>query len=205
MSRRSYRQNCALARANDVIGDRWTQLLIRDLLIAPRRFNELQASLKGIGANLLSSRLKELEGAGLVEHGTPASGKHRYALTARGRAIEPALLALIRWGLVYGPDNQPGDHHHDDWDLLALKALFQPDRMAGEGVTVQFTDHEFSGWMAIADGVVTIGLGEAEEPDVCVATTIKNLFTGPGEPSGYLQAGDPETLRNFMHSFAVRV
>lgn len=205
MSRRSYRQNCALARANDVIGDRWTQLLIRDLLIAPRRFNELQASLKGIGANLLSSRLKDLERAGLIEHGTPASGKHHYALTARGRAIEPALLALIRWGLVYGPDNQPGDHHHDDWDLLALKALFQPARMAAEGLRVQFTDRDFSGWMAIADGAVTIGLGEIDDPDVCVATTIKNLFTGPGDPTDFLRVGTPESLKNFMHSFALRV
>ena len=204
MSRRSYRQNCALARANDVIGDRWTQLLIRDLLIAPRRFNELQASLKGIGANLLSSRLKDLEAAGLIEHGTPASGKHRYALTPRGRAIEPTLLALIRWGLVYGPDNQPGDHHKDDWDLLALKALFQPDRVAGEGVTVQFTDRDFSGWVATSGGTVSVGLGEISDPDVHVATTIKNLFTGPGEPSDCLQAGTPETLKNFMSSFALR-
>lgn len=204
MSRRSYRQNCALARANDVIGDRWTQLLIRDLLIGPRRFNELQASLKGIGANLLSSRLKDLEAAGLIEHGTPVSGKHRYALTPRGRALEPALLALIRWGLVHGPDNKPGDHHHDDWDLLALKALFQPDRAVTEKVAVQFADPALTGWMAIVEGTVTIGLGELEDPDIRVATTVKELFTGPGEPSDHLQSGTPETLKNFMHSFAVR-
>lgn len=204
MGQRSYRQNCALARANDVIGDRWTQLLIRDLLVASRRFNELQQSLKGIGANLLSTRLKDLEAAGLVEHRTPAAGSNRYALTARGRALEPAILALIRWGLVHGPDNQTGHHHRDDWDLLALKALFQPDRAIDDVLSVQFTDHEFAGWMSVADGNVTIGLGEFDEPDIRVATTIKNLFTGADDPSEYLQAGTRDKLESFMNAFALR-
>ena len=204
MSRRSYKQNCALARANDVIGDRWTQLLIRDLLVAPRRFNELTRSLKGIGANLLSTRLKELEAAGLVELRSTESGGHRYALTDRGCALEPAMLALIRWGLVHGPDNQAGFHHQDDWDLLALKALFQPDRAADDALSVQFADHDFSGWMAIADGGVAIGIGEIDEPDIRVTTTIKNLFTGPDDPGDYLQAGTRENLDSFMNAFALR-
>ena len=204
MSRRSYRQNCALARANDVIGERWTQLLIRDLLVAPRRFNELQRSLRGIGANLLSTRLKELEAAGLVELRPQESGGHRYALTARGRALEPAMLALIRWGLVHGPDNQAGFHHQDDWDLLALKALFQPDRAVDNALSVQFADHDFAGWMSIADGNVEIGVGEIEESDIRVATTIKNLFTGHGEPSDYLEVGTRENLESFMNAFALR-
>ena len=200
MKRRSYKQNCALARANDVIGERWTQLLIRDLLVGPRRFNALQASLKGIGANLLSTRLKDLEAAGLVEHGDDSA----YALTARGRALEPALLALIRWGLVYGPDNQPGHHHHDDWDLLALKALFQPDRAADLRLAVQFAAAEFEGWMTLAPDSVTIGLGKIASPDLEVGTTIKDLFTGPGEPATHLLAGSAEDLRRFMGAFALR-
>ena len=204
MSRRSYRQNCALARANDVIGDRWTQLMIRDLLIAPRRFNELTRSLKGIGANLLSTRLKDLAAAGLVEIRSADSGGHRYVLTPRGRALEPAMLALIRWGLVHGPDNQPGFHHRDDWDLLALKALFQPDRASDDALSVQFADRDFTGWMSIADGDVEIGIGEIDEPDIRIATTIKNLFTGPDAPSDYLQAGTRENLKGFMNAFALR-
>ena len=114
MSKRSYKQNCALARANDVIGERWTLLLVRDLLISPRRFNQLHASQKGMGTNLLASRLKDLEMANVVERRAGEGGARLYALTERGRALEPAVLALIRWGLTHGPENRPGDHHHDD-------------------------------------------------------------------------------------------
>ena len=116
MKKRSYQQNCALARANDIIGERWTLLLLRDLLVFPRRFNELLASAKGMGSNLLAARLKHLEAAGIVERARDAGGLQRYAITDRGRALEPAILALIRWGLNYGPANQADDHHHADDD-----------------------------------------------------------------------------------------
>ncbi len=143
MAKRSYQQNCALARASDVVGERWTLLLLRDLAVFPRRFKELLASLKGIGSNLLASRLKDLEAADVIARGQGDHGGPVYSLTERGRALEPALLALIRWGLSYGPENQPGDHHHEDWDLLALKALFQATRAVNLAVTVQFTSGDF--------------------------------------------------------------
>jgi DNA-binding HxlR family transcriptional regulator len=133
MSKRSYKQNCALARANDVIGERWTLLLVRDLLISPHRFNQLLASQKGMGTNLLASRLKDLETANIVERRAGEGGARLYVLTERGRALEPAVLALIRWGLTHGPENRPGDHHHDEWDLLALKAEVHVSTGPGQG------------------------------------------------------------------------
>ena len=97
MAKRSYRQNCALAQASDVLGERWTLLLVRDLLVGPRRFGALSKSLKGMGSNLLAARLKELEAAGIIERRATDAGGHLYALTERGQALEPNCGRYIRW------------------------------------------------------------------------------------------------------------
>ena len=204
MAKRNYKQNCALAQTSDVIGERWSLLLVRDLLVGPRRFNELGKSLKGIGSNLLTARLRELEAAGIIERRSRDGRGHVYALTERGQALEPALLALVRWGLSYGPENQEGYYHQDDWDLVALKALFQPKRAADVSVCVQFKTEGFAGWMAIDEQRVTMGLGEAQKPHVTVNGTIKDLFIGP-KSQDLLRVSDPEEkLGQFMSSFALR-
>lgn len=201
MGKRSYQQNCALARAEDLIGERWTKLLLRDLLVSPRRFNELLESQQGIGSNLLAARLKDLSAAGLIERET---GSRRYALTARGRALEPAILAMIRWGLSHGPENQPGDHHLDDWDLLALKSLFQSGRAGDLAVTVQFESEALCGWARIADQQMHVGLGTVEDADLVVDGTVKGLFLETGNPVEMLEYGDQQILQQFMSAFALR-
>lgn len=200
MAKRSYRQNCALARAADVIGERWTLLLVRDLLVGPRRFRDLVRSLRGIGTNLLTARLKELESAGLIER----LGEQGYALTSSGAALEPAVLALVRWGLVYGPQNQPGNYHEDEWDLVALKALFQAQRAGNMDLRVQFDSDELLGWMRIDSGSVSIGLGRLEAPALVIGGTIAELFTGDVPAGSLLVSGDPEDLARFMRCFALR-
>jgi len=204
MSKRSYKQNCALARANDVIGERWTLLLVRDLLISPRRFNQLLASQKGMGTNLLASRLKDLEKANVVERRKGEGGARLYALTERGRALEPAVLALIRWGLTHGPENRPGDHHHNDWDLLALKSMFQPDRARGLTISVQFDAPELEGWARIEDGEMCIGIGKAGDADVVVNGTITDLFVDAENRLDLLAMGEPYALQRFMHAFTLQ-
>ena len=201
MSKRSYQQNCALARAGDVIGERWSLLLVRDLLVAPRRFNELLASLKGMGTNLLAKRLKDLEAAGVVER---ANAKGAYSLTARGYALEPAILALVRWGLLHGPENRPGDHHRHDWDLLALKSVFQPDRADGLSLTVQFDCDALQGWVRIEAQTMAIGLGQVDGADISIAGTVSDLFLGDKEPLTLINAGSPDDLRRFVAAFALR-
>jgi len=203
MAKRSYKQNCALAQASDVIGERWSMLLVRDLLVGPRRFNELGRSLKGIGTNLLAARLKELEAAGIIERRQNDGGAHLYALTEPGQALEPALLALVRWGLTYGPENQKGFHHRDDWDLLALKALFQADQVDDLSVCVQFRTEAFEAWMAIDHQQVAMELGETPRPDVTVDGTIKDLFTGPKSPDQLCASGSTGKLKRFMSAFAL--
>ncbi len=203
MAKRSYRQNCALAQASDVIGERWSLLLVRDLLVGPKRFNELSRSLKGIGSNLLAARLKELEAAGIMDRRQSDAGGLLSALSLVGQALEPALLAMVRWGLTYGPENQQAFHHQDDWDLVALKAFFQSERAADLSVSVQFKTEEFAAWMAIDDQRVTMGLGDAQKPDVTVIGTIKDLFIGPKSRDELFVSDPKEKLGQFMASFAL--
>jgi len=203
MSKRSYRQNCALARANDVIGERWTLLMVRDLLVAPRRFNELLDSLKGIGTNLLARRLKDLEAAGILERIEVEGGARAYALTDNGRALEPAVLALVRWGLLHGAENQGGDHHRDDWDLLALKATFQPGQAKGLSLSVNFVADDLQGSVRIADRQIEIGLGAIPGADIAIDGTVADLFLSSGDPSRLLASGDPADLKSFMAAFAL--
>ena len=125
MPERNYNQNCALARASDILGERWTLLIVRDLLIAPRRFGELETRLKGMGTNLLAKRLKDMQLAGLVLGGETRSPYH---LTDMGRALEPMVLQLVRWSLHWVRGiSAPAGLHFPDWDLLALKSLFVPN------------------------------------------------------------------------------
>ena len=202
MGRRSYGQNCALARTADVIGERWTLLLLRDLLVGPRRFNEMLASLKGIGSNLLAKRLRDLEAAGRIDQDD--DGVRAYRLTGRGRALEPAVLALIRWGLVHGPGNRDGDHHQDDWDLLALKAAFQPERAAGLSTGVQFMAGAADGWVRIDNRRMTIGRGVLPDADLVVNGTVADLFLLESDMTSRLGKGDPESLARFASAFALR-
>lgn len=108
---RTYNQDCILAHALDLLGERWTLLILRDLFLGPKRFGDLQAGLPGIGANLLSKRLKELDQAGLIA--SPAAGAlagEGYRLSPQGEALRPTLRALMCWSINYfieRPESSP--------------------------------------------------------------------------------------------------
>lgn len=122
---KSYGQFCALARALDHVGDRWTLLIVRELLPGPRRFAELAAGLPGIAPNLLVERLRALQAGGIVERSPhpPRSGAVTYALTDFGRGLEPAVHALIRWGAAWMLTGPGGDRVDPRWAVIALQAL----------------------------------------------------------------------------------
>ncbi len=123
--KRSYRQNCALAIALDLIGDRWTLLIVRELLIAPRQFTQLLANLPGLGTNLLSDRLSQLAADNIVQRDA-GQGHPVYRLSDKGRALETTVYALIHWGMTY-TERRHADHYHaDEWDLLPLRSAFNP-------------------------------------------------------------------------------
>jgi DNA-binding HxlR family transcriptional regulator len=133
MSDRTYGQFCALARSLDVVGDRWTLLLVRELLAGPRRHAELKRGLPGIATNLLSERLRELQAAGVIER-AQLDGAPRYRLTERGRALRPVLVELARWGSPMLPELDEDVVFRASWLALTLDVLL--DRTAlGDGET----------------------------------------------------------------------
>lgn len=126
---RAYRQNCALAHALDLVGERWTLLVIRELLLGPRRFRDLEANLPGIGTNLLSRRLQTLSEGGIIVR--EGDGFAPYRLTTLGHQLKPAIDCLIRWGLQLNRPARNDYTHRPEWDALALSAILaDPDAPA---------------------------------------------------------------------------
>lgn len=99
---RKYNQDCILAHALDVLGERWTLLIIRELFLGPQRFGDLQAAMPGIGSNLLSKRLKELDDAGIIS--ATSETQNRYKLTPTGEALRPAVRQMMHWSIHYYMD-----------------------------------------------------------------------------------------------------
>jgi DNA-binding HxlR family transcriptional regulator len=134
---RSYSQYCGLARALDVVGDRWNLLIVRQLLMAPARYRELLDGLPGVATNLLGDRLRELETAGVVERRLAEEGNAIvYALTPWGAELREPIESLIRWStplMVRGPD---GDRFRAEWLAVALPALLGGKVAAGRSSTV---------------------------------------------------------------------
>src|SRR5438874_5072536 len=155
---RSYGQYCALAKALDVVGDRWTLLLVRELLLhGPCRYTDLRNGLPGIATNLLADRLRELEGAGLVEReeAPPPVATTLFRLTRRGEQLEAALRELVRWGIPFmseGPAHS--DAFRTAWLTIPVE-LFLSDRAPHEPpVTIELRTEGESMLVEAVDGAV---------------------------------------------------
>lgn len=133
MIKRSHKQNCSLAYAADILAERWTLLIFRQLLLKPSRYGELLDNLAGMGTNLLAARLKELSELQLIE-----KQQSRYQLTLQGLSLEPVVLGLIRWGFQFSELLSNPDYlHRPEWDLLALKSLFNSSKSNGISLCMQ--------------------------------------------------------------------
>ncbi|MFJ9098784.1 winged helix-turn-helix transcriptional regulator [Streptomyces sp. NPDC102405] len=162
--RRSYDQYCSAARALDVVGDRWTLLIVRELLSGPRRYTDLHADLPGVSTDVLASRLKDMERDGLTTRRRlpPPGAAFVYELTPRGRELLPVLQALGTWG---GPElgaRRPTDAVRAHWFALPLLRALE-----GEGlVEVRLEEGDFHVYVGAQDGPA-YGEGPApREPDV---------------------------------------
>ncbi len=134
---RNYGQYCGLARALDVVGDRWNLLVVRQLLIAPARYRELLDGLPGVATNLLAARLRDLETAGVIERRLAAEGNAVvYALTPWGAELRQPIEGLIRWSTPLMTSGPGSDHFSPDWLAVALRALLAGKRAAGRSSTV---------------------------------------------------------------------
>jgi DNA-binding HxlR family transcriptional regulator len=136
MSRRSYDQYCPISRALDVVGERWTALIVRELLAGPRRYTDLHADLPGVSTDVLATRLKEMETEGLVTRRRlpPPAAAAVYELTQRGRALLPVLAALADWGAADLAERRPTDALRAHWFAIPLLRQLAELAAPNEGI-----------------------------------------------------------------------
>ncbi len=200
-TRRSYDQYCALALSLDRIGDRWTLLIVRELLIGPRRYTDLRTALPGIATNLLADRLRRLERDGIVALTTSEPGAARYELTSFGRELETPILALVRWGGRWLVEADPALQFRVEWLVIALRALLAG---AADLPSIEFrVDGETMHARSVNEGI-DVQLGPAPAPSV-VITADRDSVMGVASSGlslldavkrGHVQVvGDPKTVR----------
>src|SRR5712672_2811015 len=169
---RRYDDPCGIARALDVVGERWALLVVRELIFGPKRFVQLRDGLHGVSPNVLSQRLRDLENAGVVRRDVldPPAGVAIYELTARGRALEPILLELGRWG-----SQKPAAAGELSASalLLALKTVFDP-AAAADAIFALGIDGDWFG-VTVASGSIDIARGRTEHPAVTFETDVATL------------------------------
>ena len=205
---RQYDDPCGVARALDVVGERWTLLVVRELLFGPKRFSDLVRSLPGMSQNVLSQRLRELVSAGLVQRrrlGPPVSGQV-YEVTERGAALRPVVIELARWGSRI-PTTSRAELSVDAL-ALALLTTFDPDGAEDVRVTLALGHDRFAA--EITDGRLEIARGEAGQPDAEIHTeagVLRSVVFG-GRPlveaiaSGDAEVrGDAEAAGRFVSHF----
>jgi len=140
--KRRYQQHCGVARALDVVGERWTLLIVRNLLLGPRRYGTLLEELPGLTTNLLAQRLHELSGHGLAEQ-VETRDATLWSLTVAGRQLEPVIMELGRFGGRYMDKPRRGDRLDLGWALLSLKRRYVPGTLEGRVVGILASGREF--------------------------------------------------------------
>lgn len=193
MTARDYGQACAVANFLDLLGGRWTLLIVRDLLVAPRRFKELFAGLPGIGSNLLSSRLRDLQAQGVVKKTSGREARTAvYELTEKGLQLEPVVLAMARWGLHHLQNESRNKPTRPDLLVVAFRALFQPEYAKNIRETYEFRIGETIFFARVDDGELRTGLGASDRPAMIFITdvaTFDRILSGATDITAERQSG----------------
>ena len=208
---RTYGDPCGIARALDAVGERWALLVVRELLLGPKRFTDLRAGLPNLSPDVLSQRLRELEAAGIVARRklAPPAASHVYELTERGRELEEVVLALGRFGSSAPPPPSPTEIGVDS-TILGLKTLFSPAAADGLDATVELRLGEQSFRARVADGSFEVARGAAERPDATLVTrpgTLAELLwqgrrLGEAERGRQVEVeGERAVLERFLRAF----
>src|SRR4051812_38417759 len=167
--RRDYFDGCAAAHALDLVGERWALLVVRELLLGPKRFTDLRVGIPHASPNVLSQRLRELEDAGVVRRGTlpPPAASRIYELTEWGKGLKPVIIALGNWG-ARSPHLKRGPDMSVDCYALALKTMFDPDVADGFEARLQLRidGHRFRA--RVSDGGFEIARGSLEDAEVTI-------------------------------------
>jgi DNA-binding HxlR family transcriptional regulator len=174
---RSYGDPCGVARSLDVVGERWALLVVRELLLGPKRFADLRAGLPTMSPNVLSQRLRELDERGVVRRRVlgPPLRVHVYELTEWGRELEPVLLHLGRWGAL-APLPEGGRLGVDSM-MLSIKAAYDPmsEGVHQEAYEIRIDDETFTA--EVANGRLDLRRGHVEHPAATATATAESLRT----------------------------
>lgn len=210
--RRWYDDACGTALALEFVGERWALLVIRELMLGPRRFSDLRADLPGISANVLTQRLEGLERSGIVRRRKlpPPAAVQVYELTPWGRETEPIFQAMGRWALR-SPHHDPLLPLSPVAAMLSLRTLLRPDRApVSMALGFRFPGSAFAARLSPAG--LDIERGEAADADVAFDTDPTTFVAlvygkrpfGPAEADGRLRlAGDRDLARRFVDCFAL--
>jgi DNA-binding HxlR family transcriptional regulator len=210
-TKRTYGDRCGIARALDLVGERWALLVVRELLLGPKRFTDLRSGLPHVSPDVLSQRLRELEEPGLVRRGKlpPPAGSRIYELTERGRTLEPVVLELGRFGSI--APIPPGDAQIGvDALAIALKTLYAPSATDGLAATYELRLGEDRFRIAIAGGHLDIARGSADAPHATIesdpATLASVLWHGrklsEARRSGDMRiSGSEDAAKRFLAMF----
>jgi DNA-binding HxlR family transcriptional regulator len=188
-----------VARALDVVGDRWSLLIVRELMIGPRRYTDLQDGLPGIGTNVLAARLRELYDAEIVTKRDvpPPTAVTVYELTDAGRALGPTLAALRSWGAEHAPAGRAEDAVRPAWVLMSATATSK--HVTPAKVCELRVDGEFFRLASDASGLSVRG-GPADRPDAAIvlgAAALYALVAGRKSPKAVARESTIEGDRNF--------
>jgi DNA-binding HxlR family transcriptional regulator len=176
VGRRKYEEGCAVSHALDVIGERWALVVVRELLLGPKRFTDLRTGMPGASPDVLAQRLRELKEAGVVRQHKlpPPAGSQVYELTDWGAELEPVVTHLGRWGSRSPSMPYDADRSIDSL-VLSLRALF--DRRAAQGfsatIALRLGENHFS--IEVSDGQLQLARGEAEQATVTLDTDPQTL------------------------------
>ena len=206
---RSYGQYCSVAKALDVIGDRWSLLIIRELLLqGPCRYTDLRNGLPGIATNLLSERLRELEAAGLVrrEEAAPPVATTLFHLTEAGAGLERALDALGAWGIRYMARPADGDEFRSHWFAFPIALFLHDSDPDGPPLSIELRPGGRPAVVEVSGGEVATRLGDAQAPDLVLDGSprlILGLLSARLTPVeardlGLTITGDPAVLRRLQ-------
>jgi DNA-binding HxlR family transcriptional regulator len=169
---RSYGQYCSLAKALDVIGDRWSLLIVRELLLRDAcRYTDLRDGLPGIATNLLADRLRELERAGVIARrdAPPPIATTLFHLTPRGEQLRPVLRGLMRWGLPLMTEQASDDAVRSHWLAGALDLMLTDRQPDASPVTLELRTGDQPIVITTGDGAIRTRLGPADQPDAALA------------------------------------
>jgi DNA-binding HxlR family transcriptional regulator len=202
---RSYRQYCSVAKALDVIGDRWNLLIVRELLLRGRcRYTDLLDGLPGIATNLLTDRLSDLEQAGVVmrEAAPPPIATTLFALTERGEELRPILRQLGQWGAPLMLQAADEDAFRSHWLALPTELFLSDNAPDDAPVTIELRTGEEPMFIETIDGAARARSGSAEDPDLVLSGTppvVVGVLSGrlslaDARAHGLQYEGDPKAL-----------